>query len=162
MHTSIRRSIVDKHFAVIIGYPAISKRNIHHIANIFFALRNKKIATWLCNDTCGVVERSHIQIQYITKTRSTGTNTMSQMQPSTVCLYWMRAFTILHFHDSMVIALVYNFLFFHLSMFYIINKSPANASTRTSIDEIVLRTGVEGILTINKLRMKNHISLLTL
>ena len=42
----------------------------------------------------------------------------------------------------------------------IVDERPADATATASIDESILRTGVESILAINKLWMQHHVALL--
>ena len=62
----------------------------------------------------------------------------------------------------MIVAGVDDLLFLDLGMGDVVNKSPTDAATRTSVDESVLRTCVEGILAVNEFGMKYYVSLLTL
>ena len=73
----------------------------------------------------------------------------------------MRPFAILHFFDSMIIALVNNLFLLYFSMRYVIHQCPTNTSTASGIYETILRTGIKCIFTIYKFRMKHHITLLT-
>ena len=41
VHPGIRRGIVDKHFPVIIGYPAIRKEYIRYITDAAFSYRSR-------------------------------------------------------------------------------------------------------------------------
>ena len=78
---------------------------------------------------------------------------MCQMQPSLVGLDGVRPLTVLHFGNGMIFALVDNLLVLHLCVSNIITQSPADTTTAARIDKTILRTGVEGILTINEFRM---------
>ena len=60
----------------------------------------------------------------------------------------MWAFTVLHFHDGVIVARVDNGFFVHLGVGYIVYQRPANAASRARIDKAILRTSVESILAI--------------
>ena len=62
----------------------------------------------------------------------------------------------------MIIAVIYNLLFFHLRTCHVIYQCPADATATTGVDKAILRTGIEGVFPIYKLRMKNDIALLAL
>ena len=72
------------------------------------------------------------------------------------------AFAVLHLHDGVVMACIDNFLLLHLGIGDIIDECPSYAATRASVDESILRTGVESILAIHKLGVEHHTALLTL
>ena len=72
----------------------------------------------------------------------------------------MRAFAVLHFFNSVIVALVDNLFFFYFCMRYIVYQCPTNTSTASGIDETVLRTGIKSVFTIYKFRMKYYIALL--
>ena len=73
----------------------------------------------------------------------------------------MRTFTILHLLDGVIVAPVDNLLFLHLSMGYVVHQRPADTTTAAGINKAILRTGIEGILAIYKLRVQHHVALLT-
>ena len=160
MHSRVAACVIDEHLAVIIAYPSIGECHVHHITYVFLALRHKEVTTWLCYYLGGVFKRCHIHIKDIAQSGSTPANAMCQMQPSTVCFDRMRTFSVFHFHDGMIVSGIDDGLFFHFGMLDVVNESPADATARTSIYESVLRTCIEGILAIHKLRMEHHIALL--
>ena len=84
------------------------------------------------------------------------------MQPALVGLDWVRSLTVLHLLNGVIMTGIDDLLFLDLSMGDIIYQSPTDTATRTSIDESILWTGIESILAIYKLWMKNHITLLAL
>ena len=162
MHTRVGRGIVDKHLTILVGNPTIRKSHVHHVAIILVTLRHQEIATRTCDYLCGVVEGSHIHIQHVAQTVGSGTHAMRQVQPALRCFDGVRTLTVLHLGDGVVFALVDNRLFLNLSVRDVIHQCPADASTATSVDKTILRTGVEGVFTIHKLRVQHHITLLTL
>ena len=72
----------------------------------------------------------------------------------------MRPFTVLHLFDGMIMAVVDDDFFFHFRMGYIIYQCPTDTAAVAGIDEIILRTGVQGIFTVYKFRVQNDIALL--
>src|SRR5690554_5834437 len=85
---------------------------------------------------------------------------MCQMKPSLWCFNRCRSFTVLHLLDGVVVAAVDDLCFLHRSSCHVIDECSADALTITGIDETVLGTGVEGILSIYELGMKHHVALL--
>ena len=84
------------------------------------------------------------------------------MEPAFGSLDGVWPLTVLHLHNGMVVAGVDNLLFLDLGIRDVVNKSPTNATSVASVDESILRTGVEGILAIDKFGMQHHIALLAL
>jgi len=84
------------------------------------------------------------------------------MEPALWRLDGVGALTVLHFHDRMIVTQVDNLFLFHLSVLDVVDKSPADTTAGTSVDEVVLWAGVEGILTVDKLRMQYDVALLAL
>ena len=74
----------------------------------------------------------------------------------------MRALAILYLSDGMVMTGVDDLLLFHLGVGDVVHQCPADTTTRTCIDEAILRTGIEGIFAVDELRMQHHITLLAL
>ena len=62
MHTGIRRSVIDKHLAVLISYPSVGESHVHHVAQVFIAFWHEEIAAGLCDDLRGILQRRHIHI----------------------------------------------------------------------------------------------------
>ena len=85
---------------------------------------------------------------------------MGKVEPSAVRLYRMRTLTVLCLLDGMVVAVVDDLLFSYHHLFHAVDKSPADAAAVSCVDETVLRTCVEGIFSVNELRMKHNITLL--
>ena len=74
----------------------------------------------------------------------------------------MRPFAVLYFRNSMILAFVNDCLFPDFGMGDVVDQCPTNAATRTSVNEAVLWTGIQGILSIHKFWMKYDVTLLTL
>ena len=74
----------------------------------------------------------------------------------------MRTFTILHLLDGVIVAPVDNLLFLHLGMGYVVHQRPADTTTAAGINKAILRTGIEGIFAIYKLRVQHYVALLAL
>ncbi len=74
----------------------------------------------------------------------------------------MTPFTVLHLLNGMIITLVDNLLFLHLSMGYVVHQRPADTTTAAGINKAILRTGIEGIFAIYKLRVQHYVALLAL
>ena len=73
----------------------------------------------------------------------------------------MRSLTVLDFLYSVIVPCVDNPLVPDLRVLHAVNQGPAYSHPAGSrIDEALLRTCVQGILSIHKLRMKDNISLL--
>ena len=53
-------------------------------------------------------------------------------------------------------------LFLDLSVRDVVNECPADTATAAGVDETILRTGVESVLAIDKLRMEHDVALLAL
>ena len=85
---------------------------------------------------------------------------MCQMEPTLRRLYRVRTLAVLAFLDGMVVTMVDYLLILDDHMLHAVHKCPANATSVTGVDESVLRTCVEGIFTVHKLRMKDYITLL--
>ncbi len=145
-----------------IGNPTVSKGHVHDIAQIFVTLRNQEESSRLGNHLRRVFQRGHIHIEHIAQAIGCRAYTMSQMQPSFGSLDGMRALAILHLGNGVIVAGIDNLLLLHLRMGDIVYQGPANAATRTGIDKSILRTGVEGILAIDELRMQHYVALLRL
>ena len=62
MHTGIRRSVIDKHLAILIGNPSVGEGHIHHVTQVFVALWHEEIAAGLCDDLRGILQSRHIHI----------------------------------------------------------------------------------------------------
>ena len=161
MHTGVGRSVVDKDLTVAVGNPTVGKGHVHHIAYIFVTLRHKEIAAGLGDHLCGIIEGRHIHIKDIAQTVGRGTYAMRQMQPTFRGLDGMRALTVLHLRDGVVVTGVDDLLFLHLSMGDVIDECPTDTATGARIDEAILRTGIESIFPIHELRMQHDIALLT-
>ena len=162
MHTGVRRSIVDKYFSVIVGYPTIRKKHIRHIPNALFSYRSHKVPRRRSYQPGGIIQRCHIHIQYIPEPGSTIAYSVCQMKPSLRSLDRLRPFTVLHLLDGMIISFVDDLLFSNLGMGYIVNQCPSDTTSATGIDKSVLRTGLKCILSIHILGVQHHITLLTL
>ena len=74
----------------------------------------------------------------------------------------MGTLAVLHFHDGVIVAQVDDLLFLHLSVLDVVDKCPADATAGTSVDEAVLRTCVESVLSVDKLRVQHDVALLAL
>ena len=72
----------------------------------------------------------------------------------------MRAFAVLYFLDSVVVARVYNNLMVDNSVGYVVDKRPAYAAAAAGVDKAVLRASVKGILAVDKLGVQHHVALL--
>ena len=83
------------------------------------------------------------------------------MQPTLRRFDGMWPFTVLHFHDGVVVARVDNGFFVYLGVGYIVYQCPADAASRTRIDKAVLWSGVKGVLAIYELWVQNNVALLT-
>ena len=160
MHPCIRRSIIDKHLTIFISNPTISKKHVTYITDPLFSHRCHEITTRSGNKFCRVIQGSHIHIKYITQSGSTSTYPMSQMQPTFRRFYRMRTFSILHLFNGMIIAVIYNLFLFHFCMGHVVHQSPTNTATASGINKSILRTGIKGIVSIYKFRMKHYITLL--
>ena len=53
-----------------------------------------------------------------------------------------------------------DFLLSHLGVGDVIDQCPSDATAGTRVDETILRTGVEGIFSIDELRVQHHVALL--
>ena len=162
MHSRVAACIVDEHLAVLVGNPSVCKGHVHHIADILLTLRHEEISTWLGNHTRGIVEGCHIHIEHIAQTAGATTHSVGKVEPSLGGLDGMRTLAVLHLHNGVIMTCIDNLLFLNLGICDVVNKCPTDATARTGVDESVLRTGVEGILAIHKLRMENDVALLTL
>ena len=74
----------------------------------------------------------------------------------------MWSFTVLHLHDGVVVAQVYNFLFLNLGVLNVVDKSPADAAAGACVNESVLWTCVESVLPVNEFRVQDDVALLAL
>ena len=72
----------------------------------------------------------------------------------------MGAFAVFHFLDGVVMAEVYDLLLLDHCAVHGIYQSPANAAAASCINESVLRTCVEGIFAVHKLRVQDNVPLL--
>ena len=162
MHAGVAAGVVDEHLAIGVGYPTIGEGHVHNVANIFLTLGNKEVAARLGYYPGGVVEGSHIQIEDIAQTRGAAPDAMGEMEPSAGCFYGMGTLAVLYLHYGVIVAAVYYGLLLYLGMGYVVDKSPPDATARAGVDEAILGTGVEGILSIDKLRVEHYVALLTL
>ena len=141
MHTGVRRSIVNKNRTIFISYPAIGKQYIRDISDTLFSFRRHKEARRRSNHFRRIFQGSHIHIQHITQTGCTPTYTVRQVQPSLRCLNRMRAFTIFHLFNCMVITPVDYRLFLYFRTSNIIYQGPTDTTATSGIYKTVLRTG---------------------
>ena len=142
MQTCVGRSIVDKHLAIFVGYPAVGEGYIHHIADIFVSFGNEEPSTWSGDDACRVIKGGHIHIEHITEPGSSGTHAVSKVEPAFGGLNGCGAFTVLNFIDGMIGTWVDDAFVAHLSMRDIRCERPADSSAFAGLDKAVLWTGV--------------------
>ena len=160
MHPCVRRGIVDVYPSVFVGNPSVGKRHVHHVADVFFALRYEEISSGLCDDACGIVKGGHIEIQHITQSGGTAAYTVCQVEPALRRADGVRTFAVLHFHDGVVVAGIDDAFLADLGMRDVVDQCPSDASAGTGIDESVLRTGVEGVLSVDEFGVEHHVALL--
>ena len=108
-----------------------------------------------------IVGIGHADIKHVAQTGSSISNAMSQMQPAFICSDRMRAKAVFHFVNGVVCFLVDNDLFGNLCIFNRFRQPPANTATFTRVDKTILRTGEEGVFSIDKLFEKHNIALLS-
>ena len=72
----------------------------------------------------------------------------------------MGAFAVFHFLDGVIVAEVDDFLLLDYCAVHGIYQSPANAAAASRVNESVLRTCVEGIFAVHKLRVQDNVPLL--
>ena len=82
------------------------------------------------------------------------------MQPALVGAYRMRALSVLDLGDGMVATLADDFFFLDFGVGDVVNQGPADSSAASGIDKSVLRAGVEGIFSVDELRMQADVALL--
>src|SRR5690606_8920569 len=88
-------------------------------------------------------------------------NTMRQMQPAFFRLNGSWTFSIFQLFNGMVVSTIVNLLLCYFCIFHTINQSPTDPSSTTGINKTILRTSVQGIPAIYKLRVQDNITLLT-
>ena len=162
MHPRVGRSVVDEYCSVFVGNPAVGEKYIAYVTYTLLTLGYHKGPTGSGNQFRRVFQGSHVHIEHITQSGGTTADTMSQMQPSFRSLDGMRTFTILHLLDGVIVAPVDNLLFLHLGMGYVVHQRPADTTTAAGINKAILRTGIEGIFAIYKLRVQHYVALLAL
>ena len=74
----------------------------------------------------------------------------------------MRTFTVLGLLDRVIESLIDDRLIFNNSLLHCINECPTDTTAATCVDETVLRAGIEGVLAVHELWVKNNVTLLRL
>src|SRR5881392_828326 len=85
---------------------------------------------------------------------------MREVQPSGLGLERRWALSVLRLFDRVIFARLDDLLVEHDGARDVVAQSPADAAARTRLDEAVLRTCVERVLTVHEARMQHDVSLL--
>ena len=160
MKSCITGSIVDVNISIISCDRTVCEYYIRYIANSLFSKRSDQESTRFSNDLGRIFKTCGKCIYHITKSCSSITYTVCNMDPSLRSLDWNCTSTILGFCDRMILSLTCNDLFINYRMCNIIAKSKSDSSAASCINEVIHRSCIESIFTIYKFWMEYNITLL--
>ena len=160
MQTGVAGGVVEVEGAVVVGYPSVGEEDIGDVAHALVVGRGHEVAGRGGDDLGRVVERGHVGVEDVAEAGCAGADAMGKVEPSLGGLDGMGAFAVLHFLDGVVVAGVDDGFFLHFGMGDVVYQGPSDASAAACLDEVVLRTGVEGVFAVDKLGMEDDVALL--
>src|ERR1043166_8473611 len=99
------------------------------------------------------------QIQHVTQAGGSSPHAMREVKPTLLSFDWCWSQSVLYFLYCVVLTFVNDHLFVDERSFNLVTQTPTDPAASSSLDEVVLRSCVESILSVDKPRMQNNVSL---
>src|ERR1041385_6236109 len=108
----------------------------------------------------GLIQITKKQVQHVTQARGSPPHAMRKVKPTLLSFDWYWSQSVLYFLYCVVLTFVNAHLFVDEPSFNLVPQTPTDPAASSSLDEVVLRSCVESILSADKLGMQNNVSLL--
>src|SRR6185503_16244077 len=98
-----------------------------------------------------LIQITEKQVQHVTQARGSPPHSMREVKPTLLSFDWCWSQAVLYFLYCVILTFVDDDLFVDERSLNFVAQTPTDPTASSSLDKIVLRPGVESVLSANKL-----------